>query len=87
VYWHSIGYHGHAAGVPLGMTDYQDGVPVRGEPTFKPDTWHSVELNVVAPVPEWGDQEVKFSMEEDALLTEDGWEWILGRQESFYLIR
>jgi len=30
---------------------------------------------------------VKFSMEEEALLTEDGWEWILGRQESFYLIR
>jgi len=87
VYWHSIGYHGHAAGVPLGMTDYQDGVPVRGETTFKPDTWHSVELNVVAPVPEWDDQPVKFSMEEDALLTEDGWEWILGRQEYFYLIR
>ncbi|MEO1081051.1 MAG: M24 family metallopeptidase [Pseudomonadota bacterium] len=87
VYWHSIGYHGHAAGVPLGMTDYQEGVPIRGEYTFQPSTWHSVELNVVAPVPEWDGQEVKFSMEEDALLTEEGWEWILGRQESFYLIR
>lgn len=87
VYWHSIGYHGHAAGVPLGMTDYQNGVPVRGEYVFQPGTWHSVELNVVAPVPEWNNQPVKFSMEEDALITEDGWEWILGRQESFYLIR
>ncbi|MFK7829310.1 MAG: M24 family metallopeptidase [Congregibacter sp.] len=87
IYWHSIGYHGHAAGVPLGMTDYQSGVPVRGELTFKPNTWHSVELNVVHPVPEWDNQPIKFSMEEDALLTEDGWEWILGRQESFYLIR
>lgn len=87
VYWHSIGYHGHAAGVPLGMTDYQEGVPVRGDMTFKANTWHSVELNVVHPVPEWDKQPVKFSMEEDALLTDDGWEWILGRQESFYLIR
>jgi len=87
VYWHSIGYHGHAAGVPLGMTDYQDGVPVRGDITYKANTWHSVELNVIAPVPEWGGQEVKFSMEEDALLRDDGWEWIVGRQESFYLIR
>lgn len=87
VYWHSIGYHGHAAGVPLGMTDYQEGVPVRGEISFKPNTWHSVELNVTYPVPEWDNQPVKFSMEEDALLTNDGWEWILGRQESFYLIR
>jgi Xaa-Pro aminopeptidase len=87
VYWHSIGYHGHAAGVPLGMTDYQQGVPVRGEISFRPNTWHSVELNVVHPVPEWDNQPVKFSMEEDALLTDEGWEWILGRQESFYLIR
>lgn len=87
VYWHSIGNHGHAAGVPLGMGDYQDGVPVRGEIPYRPNTWHSVELNVTHAVPEWDNQEVKFSMEEEAVLTNDGWEWILGRQESFYLIR
>lgn len=87
VYWHSIGYHGHGAGVPLGMTDYQEGVPVRGEVAYKANTWHSVELNVVHPVPEWDMQPVKFSMEEEAVLTTGGWEWILGRQESFYLIR
>ena len=87
IYWHSIGYHGHGAGVPLGMTDYQDGVPVRGELPFRASTWHSVELNVTHPVPEWDNQPVRFSMEEDAVLTDDGWEWVLGRQESFYLIR
>jgi len=87
VYWHSIGYHGHGAGAPLGMTDYQEGVPVRGELPYRANTWHSVELNVVHPVPEWGDQRVMFSMEEDAILTEEGWDWVLGRQESFYLIR
>ena len=87
VYWHSIGHHGHGAGVPLGMTDYQDGVPVRGETSFQPNTWHAVELNVYHPVPEWDNQQVRFSMEEDAVLTNDGWEWILGRQESFYLVR
>lgn len=87
VYWHSIGYHGHGAGVPLGMTDYQGGVPVRGDLTFKADTWHSVELNVVHPVPEWGNQPVRFSMEEEAILTAEGWEWVLGRQEAFHLIR
>jgi Xaa-Pro aminopeptidase len=87
VYWHSIGYHGHGAGVPLGMTDYQDGVPGRGEYVFRPDTWHSVELNVTHPVPEWGNQEVRFALEEEAVLTEDGWEWIVGRQTRYYLIR
>jgi len=87
IYWHSVGYHGHGAGVPLGMTDYQDGVPVRGDALFRPNTWHSVELNVTQPVPEWGGQNVRFAMEEDAVLTENGWEWIVGRQEAFYLIR
>lgn len=87
VYWHSIGYHGHGAGVPLGMSDYQEGVPVRGETPFRANTWHSVELNVTHPVPEWDNQPVRFSMEEEAVLTDNGWEWVLGRQESFYLIR
>jgi Xaa-Pro aminopeptidase len=87
IYWHSVGYHGHGAGVPMGMTDYQDGVPVRGDALFRPNTWHSVELNVTHPVPEWGGQNVRFAMEEDAVLTERGWEWVVGRQERFYLIR
>ncbi|MEX2526237.1 MAG: M24 family metallopeptidase [Gemmatimonadota bacterium] len=87
IYWHSIGYHGHGAGVPLGMTDYQDGVPGRGEYIFQPNSWHSVELNVTQPVPEWDGQEVRFALEEDAVLTPAGWEWVVGRQERFYLIR
>jgi Xaa-Pro aminopeptidase len=87
IYCHPIGYHGHAAGPPIGMTDYQDGVPVRGDYVFRPDTWHSIELNVSHPVPEWGNQPVTFALEEDAALTSRGWEWIDGRQTTFYLIK
>jgi Xaa-Pro aminopeptidase len=88
IYWHPVGYHGHAAGPPMGMTDYQDGVPVRGDYVFQPYTWHSVELNVTHKVPEWGDQEVRFALEEDAALMPDGkWDWINGRQTEFYLIK
>jgi Xaa-Pro aminopeptidase len=87
IYWHSIGYHGHGAGVPLGMSDYQDGVPGRGDYIFRPGTWHSVELNTIHAVPEWGNQPVRFALEEEAVLTERGWEWVVGRQERFYLIR
>ena len=87
IYSHPIGYHGHGAGPPIGMTDYQDGVPVRGDAVLHPNTWRSIELNVRHPVPEWDDQEVRFALEEDAVLTEDGWEWIGGRQSEFYLIR
>jgi Xaa-Pro aminopeptidase len=87
IYCHPVGYHGHAAGPPIGMTDYQNGVPVRGEYVFRPDTWHSIELNVRYPVPEWGNQSVMFALEEDALLTANGWDWIDGRQTQFYLIK
>ncbi len=87
IYCHPVGYHGHAAGPPIGMTDYQDGVPVRGDYVFRPDTWHSIELNVRHPVPEWGGQEVRFALEEDAAILAGGWDWIDGRQSELYLIR
>ena len=78
---------GHAAGPPIGMTDYQQGVPGRGDYTFRPNTWHSIELNATHKVREWGDQPVRFALEEDAALFESGWDWIDGRQTQFYLIR
>lgn len=87
IYCHPIGYHGHGAGPPIGMTDYQDGIPVRGEYVFRPDTWHSIELNVMHPVPEWNGQRVRFALEEDAALLAPGWKWINGRQEQLYLIQ
>lgn len=87
IYCHPIGYHGHGAGPPIGMSDYQDGVPVRGDYVFRPNTWHSIELNARYAVPEWGGQEVRFALEEDAALLDGGWDWVDGRQTDFYLIR
>lgn len=87
IYCHPIGYHGHAAGPPIGMTDYQTGVPVRGDYVFRPDTWHSIELNVAHRVPEWNNQVVRFALEEDAALLATGWDWIDGRQTRLYLIK
>jgi Xaa-Pro aminopeptidase len=87
IYCHPVGYHGHAAGPPIGMTDYQNGVPIRGDYVFRPNTWHSIELNATHKVKEWGDQPVRFALEEDAALLDSGWQWIDGRQTQFYLIR
>ena len=88
IYCHPIGYHGHAAGTPIGMTDYQQGVPIRGDYMFYPYTWHSIELNATYKVPEWGGQAVRFPLEEDAAIMPDGkWDWIDGRQTEFYLIK
>jgi Xaa-Pro aminopeptidase len=87
IYCHPVGYHGHAAGPPIGMTDYQEGVPVRGDYVFRPNTWHSIELNVTHPVKEWDNQPVRFALEEDAAILDAGWDWIDGRQTQFYLIQ
>ncbi|HET7620843.1 MAG TPA: M24 family metallopeptidase [Gemmatimonadaceae bacterium] len=87
IYTHPIGYHGHGAGTTLGMTDYQQGVPGSGDYPFHSNTWYSIELNATHRVPEWGGTPVRFALEEDAMLTDDGWEWVLGRQSDFYLIR
>jgi Xaa-Pro aminopeptidase len=87
LYSHAVGYHGHAAGPPIGMTDYQEGVPVRGDYVLRPDTWHSIELNAQMPVPEWDGQVVRFALEEDAALLEAGWSWVGARQTELYLIR
>ena len=87
IYCHPVGYHGHGAGPPIGMTDYQSGVPVRGDYVFRPDTWHSIELNATHRVPDWNNQPVRFALEEDAALLAAGWDWIDGRQTAFYLIR
>jgi len=87
IYCHPVGYHGHGAGPPIGMTDYQQGVPVRGEYIFRISTWHSIELNVMHPVKEWDNQPVRFALEEDAALFSNGWGWIDGRQTEFYLIK
>jgi Xaa-Pro aminopeptidase len=87
IYCHAVGYHGHAAGPPIGMTDYQDGVPVRGDDILRPSGWYAIELNVTHTVKEWGDQAVRFPEEEDAVLLAGGWAWIDGFQSRFYLIK
>ena len=69
------------------MTDYQNGVPVRGDYVFRPETWHAIELNVRQTVPEWNNERIMFALEEDAVLTSAGWNWVDGRQTTFYLIK
>jgi Xaa-Pro aminopeptidase len=87
IFCHPIGYHGHGAGPPIGMIDYQSGIPGRGDWLFHPNTWYAIELNVLRKVKEWGDEPVRFGLEEDAALLEGGWDWIDGRQTRLYLIQ
>jgi Xaa-Pro aminopeptidase len=87
IYSHPLGVHGHAAGAPVGLTDKQDGVPFEGDYPFFASTVHSIELNNRADVPEWGNQEVRIALEQDAVLTKAGAHFLDRRQTALHLIR
>jgi len=87
IYTHPLGVHGHAAGTNIGMWDMQNGVPGVGDFPFFDDTVHSIELNVTAALAEWGGMDIRFPLEQDAVLTKDGVRFLDGRQTTLRLIR
>jgi hypothetical protein len=88
IYTHPIGLHGHGAGPLIGLWDYQDGVPGRGDHRVIGGMWFSSELQATTPVPEWGGQPVRMAMEEDFFMGTDGKpRWALKRQSALHLIR
>ena len=61
-------------------------MPGRGDYELFDDTCYSIELNVKRAIPEWGDQEVRFGLEEEGVLTGNAASWLAGRQTEFHLI-
>jgi Xaa-Pro aminopeptidase len=88
IYSHPIGLHGHGAGPLIGLWDYQDGVPGRGDAPVIPGMWFSIELQASTPVPEWGGQGLRMAQEEDAIVGADGKiRWALRRQDRLFLVK
>jgi Xaa-Pro aminopeptidase len=88
VYSHPIGLHGHGAGPLIGLWDYQEGVPGRGDAKVIPSMWYSIELQATTRVPEWENQAVRMAQEEDAIIGADGKiRWALRRQDKLFLVR
>jgi Xaa-Pro aminopeptidase len=88
IYAHPLGLHGHGAGPLIGLWDYQDGVPGRGDAKVIPSMWWSIELQATTPVAEWGGQPVRMAQEEDAIISADGQvRWALRRQDRLFLVR
>jgi len=88
VYSHPIGQHGHGAGPLIGLWDYQEGVPGRGDAKVIPSMWYSIELQATTPVPEWNGQRVRSAQEEDVIIGADGQvRWAFDRQTKYWLVR
>jgi hypothetical protein len=87
MYSHPIGMHGHGAGPLIGLWDYQEGVPGRGDAKVIPGMWYSSELQVTTPVPEWGNQPVRVAQEEDFIIDAEGkLRWAIRRQAAWHLV-
>jgi hypothetical protein len=86
IYTHPLGTHGHAAGTTIGLWDMQGGVPGNGDYPLHADTCYAIELNAKKAVPEWGGQEARMCLEEDAILTAEGLRWLSSRQTRLYII-
>jgi len=87
MYTHPIGMNGHGSGPLIGLWDYQDGVPGRGDAKVVEPMWFSIELQATTPVPEWGGQPVRIAQEEDMIVGADGKaRWALRRQDRLFLV-
>lgn len=85
IYTHPIGFHGHAAGSPIGMWDMQNGVPHNGDYPLFANTAYSIELNVTEYIVEWK-KEIQIKLEEDGYFDETGFRYIDGRQTELITI-
>ncbi|MFC1545329.1 M24 family metallopeptidase [Gemmatimonadota bacterium] len=87
IYTHPVGFHGHAAGVTIGMWDQQDGVPGTGDYPLFEDTIYAIELNCSTDVPQWGGESVTIGLEQQGIYTKDGCRFADRRQTAWHIIR
>ena len=83
IYSHPIGTHGHGLGASI---DFRKAIG-DSEERFRLYSYTSIELNTSTKIPEWNNQKVTIMAEDDAVMTEKGFEFIRPRQTEFYLIR
>jgi Xaa-Pro dipeptidase len=83
IYSHPLGNQGHALGASI---DFRRALGISPE-RIRPGSYMSIELNTSTKVPEWNDQKVTIMAEDDAFMTDKGYEFFRPRQTEFYLIK
>lgn len=81
IYSHPLGAHGHGLGAPIDARRAAD------EERLRLGSYMAIELNTASVVPEWNNQLVFIMAEDDAFMTEKGYEFFRPRQTEFYLIK
>lgn len=83
IYSHPLGNQGHALGASIDFRRALGTSPER----IRPGSYMSIELNTSTKVPEWNNQTVTMMAEDDAFMTDKGYEFFRPRQTEFYLIK
>jgi hypothetical protein len=86
IYTHPIGFHGHAAGMTIGMWDMQQGVPGSGDYALRPNTCYSIELNAMHTMNGWN-KPVKIALEQNGFFNGSSFEYLDGRQKTIHIIQ
>ncbi|MEQ8362962.1 MAG: M24 family metallopeptidase [Cyclobacteriaceae bacterium] len=79
---HSVGNWGHGIGPSIAQWN-----PVRFKYIVKPTNLLSIELFAYSPLPEWGGKKLRVPLEDDAVVTERGIEWLYPVNQRVLLIK
>ena len=79
---HSVGNTGHGIGPSIAFFN-----PVRLTYELKPTNLLSIELFAYTPNPDWGGSKVRIPLEDDAIITARGIEWLYPVNQRILLIR
>jgi Xaa-Pro aminopeptidase len=84
IYSHPVGTQGHGLGPSI---DFRPASAPPYTERFRLWSYMAIELNTSTNVPEWNNQRVTVMAEDDAVMTEKGFQFIRPRQTEFYLIK
>jgi Xaa-Pro aminopeptidase len=87
LYSHPIGYQGHGLGPSINARNGVLGEKPERDSILRLGSYRSIELSATTEVPEWNGKKLLIPFEDDAYLTEKGYEWFRPPQTSWYLIR
>ncbi len=89
LYSHPIGNHGHGVGANINARNGVIGTgPINDNGSkLRVGSYRSIELSATTHVPEWNNAELTIPFEDDAYLTDNGYEWVRPPQTKWYLIR
>ena len=79
---HSVGNLGHGIGPSIAWFN-----PERMTYMIHPTNLFSIELFAYTAVPEWGGKKLRIPLEDNAIVTERGVEWLYPVNENVLLIR